>query len=156
MFFIFQFAEISSEDEYSRENILTALYQNKGNVEETIKQLNSYVIKSISDHVWVEARAAAQGGAERGGAGAMGGAEGLGNTLVRAEGGASGLPLVGAGPGAVGGLGSEVADGSADSIIEDEGFQELIKNKAINREVRGGMNTYVEHNEVFAHVLLYS
>ena len=122
---VFQFAEISSEKEYSRETILTALYQNKGNVEETIKQLNSYIIKGISDHVWVEPGAAPGGRAER-----------PAKTLVRAEGGAQGLPLVGAGPGAVGAQGSEVTDGSADSIIEDEGFQELIKDKKINREVR--------------------
>ena len=93
-------------------------------MEATIDQLNSYVIKGISDHVWVEP-----------GADCGEGADGPQRALVRAEGGVQGLPLIGAGLGAVGGQGSEVSDGSTDSIIGNEGFQDMIKDRDVNREV---------------------
>ena len=99
---------------------MTALYQNKGNVENTIDQLNSYVIKNFSDHLWIEPDPEGEAGGPH-------------RTLVRAEGA---LPPGVAGLGAVGGLGAEASDGAVDSVISKPDFQEMIKNKTVDKEVR--------------------
>ncbi|XP_060601251.1 E3 ubiquitin-protein ligase RNF31-like [Ruditapes philippinarum] len=47
-----KFAEINSSNQYAREDILTALYQNHGVTEEAFDQLNHSVLQSYADRLW--------------------------------------------------------------------------------------------------------
>ena len=117
---IFQFKEINGDGNYSKEKILTALYQNEGNVEATIDQLNSYVIKGFNEHMWTEPEPEGPR------------TEGPQSPL---EGAVGGVPAAMAGDGAVRGHGMEENDGAMDSVINKADFQEMIKNKGVDKEV---------------------
>lgn len=47
-----QFAEINSKGDFPREEVLTALVQREGDVDEAVDQLNNSVLSTFSDRIW--------------------------------------------------------------------------------------------------------